>query len=55
MDKMNREHLLKLFKRIMIMTCIVCGLILPENYSTGVLLFGTVYLMMFIGRVQAKN
>ena len=45
----------KAFKRIMIMTCIVCGLILPENYSTGVLLFGTVYLMMFIGRVQAKK
>lgn len=39
----------------MIMTCIVCGLILPENYSTGVLLFSTVYLMMFIGRVQAKK
>ena len=25
----------KAFKRIMIITCIVCGLILPENYSTG--------------------
>ncbi|WP_288179977.1 FtsW/RodA/SpoVE family cell cycle protein, partial [Bacteroides sp. CAG:633] len=37
----------KAFKRIMIITCIVCGLILPENYSTGMLLFGTVYLMMF--------
>ena len=45
----------KAFKRIMIITCIVCGLILPENYSTGMLLFGTVYLMMFIGRVQAKK
>ena len=45
----------KAFKRIMIITCIVCGLILPENYSTGVLLFSTVYLMMFIGRVQVKK
>lgn len=45
----------KAFKRIMIITCIVCGLILPENYSTGVLLFSTVYLMMFIGRVQTKK
>lgn len=45
----------KAFKRIMIITCIVCGLILPENYSTGVLLFSTVYLMMFIGRVQIKK
>ncbi|AVM52749.1 cell division protein FtsW [Bacteroides zoogleoformans] len=43
------------FKRIMIVTCLVCGLILPENYSTGMLLFGTVYLMMFIGRVPAKK
>ncbi len=45
----------KAFRRIMIITCIVCGLILPENYSTGTLLFGTVYLMMFIGRVQFKK
>lgn len=45
----------KAFKRIMIITCIVCGLILPENYSTGVLLFSTVYLMMFIGRVQTRK
>ena len=45
----------KAFKRIMIITCIVCGLILPENYSTGILLFGTVYLMMFIGRIPARK
>ena len=45
----------KAFKRIMIMTCIVCGLILPENYSTGVLLFGTVFLMMIIGRTPLKQ
>ncbi|WP_276869099.1 FtsW/RodA/SpoVE family cell cycle protein [Bacteroides heparinolyticus] len=45
----------KAFKRIMLITCLVCGLILPENYSTGMLLFGTVYLMMFIGRVPAKK
>ena len=43
------------FKRIMVMTCIVCALILPENYSTGVLLALTVYIMMFIGRVQARK
>jgi cell division protein FtsW len=45
----------KAFKRIMIITCIVCALILPENYSTGMLLFGTVYLMMFIGRISLKK
>ncbi len=45
----------KAFKRIMIITCLVCALILPENYSTGMLLAATVYLMMFIGRVQMKK
>ena len=45
----------KAFKRIMIITCIVCALILPENYSTGMLLFSTVYLMMFIGRISLKK
>lgn len=30
---------------------LVCGLILPENLSTAALLFGVVYIMMFIGRV----
>lgn len=45
----------KAFKRIMIITGIVCALILPENYSTGMLLFCTVYLMMFIGRIAARK
>ena len=45
----------KAFKHIMIITGIICALILPENYSTGVLLFGTVYLMMFIGQVQTRK
>lgn len=45
----------KAFKRIMIITCVICGLIFPENYSTGMLLFGTVYLMMFIGRISPKK
>lgn len=45
----------KAFKFIMILTGIVCMLIAPENLSTAVLLFGVVYLMMFIGRVSAKK
>lgn len=40
------------FKYIMIITLIGCALIAPENWSTAALLFGTVYLMMFIGRVE---
>ncbi len=45
----------KAFKYIMIITGIVCALIAPENLSTAMLLFGVVFLMMFIGRVAAKK
>ncbi len=40
------------FKYIMIITLTGCALIAPENWSTAALLFGTVFLMMFIGRVE---
>jgi cell division protein FtsW len=43
------------FKYIMIITCLVCGLIAPENLSTAALLFGVVFLMMIIGRVQVRK
>jgi len=43
------------FKWILVITGIVCALIVPENYSTGALLFGTVFLMMIIGRIQWKK
>ena len=45
----------KAFKRIMIITGVVCLLIAPENLSTAALLFGVVFLMMFIGRVAIKK
>lgn len=45
----------KAFKRIMIITALICVLIAPENLSTAALLFGVVYLMMFIGRVSMKK
>lgn len=45
----------KAFKRIMIITVVICGLILPENFSTAALLFGVVCLMMFIGRIAMKK
>lgn len=45
----------KAFKYIMLLTGVVCILIAPENLSTAILLFGVVYLMMFIGRVAAKK
>ena len=45
----------KAFKYILIITGIVCLLIAPENLSTAMLLFGVVFLMMFIGRVAARK
>lgn len=38
-------------KYVLVFTVVICGLILPENFSTAVILFGVVVLMMFIGRV----
>ena len=32
----------------------VCGLILPDNFSTAVTLFGTVWVLMYIGRIEMK-
>ena len=45
----------KALKRNMIITGVVCLLIAPENLSTAALLFGVVFLMMFIGRVAIKK
>ena len=42
-------------KWILWMTAIVCGLIAPENLSTAALLFGVVFLMMYVGRVPLKS
>ncbi|MDR0989453.1 MAG: FtsW/RodA/SpoVE family cell cycle protein [Prevotellaceae bacterium] len=43
------------FTYCMIVTGVVCGLIVTENLSTAALLFGVVFLMMIIGRVEAKK
>ncbi|MEG1685848.1 MAG: FtsW/RodA/SpoVE family cell cycle protein [Bacteroides sp.] len=45
----------KAFKYIMIITGFICALIAPENLSTAALLFGVVFLMMYIGRVAIKK
>jgi cell division protein FtsW len=42
-------------KWILWMTGIVCGLIAPENLSTAVLLFGVVFLMMYVGRIPLRQ
>ena len=53
-DTVNDEK--KYFLYIMIATGLICGLILlGGNLSTALLLFGVVYIMMFIGRISWKR
>lgn len=42
-------------KIILCVTFITCSLIVTENLSTAALLFATVFVMMFIGRVPTKQ
>ena len=42
------------FVPIMLPVLIVCGLILPANFSTALMLFTTSLIIMFIGRVSLK-
>jgi cell division protein FtsW len=50
----DKEDIKMAFKPIMVAVIIICGLILPENFSTSALLFGTCFILMFIGRVSGK-
>lgn len=43
------------FNVILALSAIICGLIVTQNFSTAAMLFGVIYLMMFIGRVQWKQ
>ncbi len=42
------------FFRILIPVLVVCGLIMPANLSTSIILFATCMILMFIGRVNAR-
>ena len=42
-------------KIILFATCLTCALSVTENLSTAALLFATVFVMMFIGRVPTKQ
>ncbi len=50
----SREHLYKAFLQIMIVSVIVCGMIFFADFSTSVLLFGTILIMLFVGRIPLK-
>ena len=41
-----------MFRYILIGVGLTCALILPENFSTGFMLFGVCFLMMFIGQIS---
>jgi cell division protein FtsW len=43
------------FKIGMIILAVTCVMILPENFSTGILLFLVGFLMMFFGRISLKK
>jgi cell division protein FtsW len=42
------------FVPIMLPILVVCGLILPANFSTAAVLFTTCFVLMFIGRINLK-
>jgi cell division protein FtsW len=42
------------FKRIILFTVVVCGMIFISDFSTSALLFATIMTMMFIGRIPLK-
>lgn len=50
----KKRELEKSFKTIMIAVAVTCGLILPENFSTAALLFLTVLIVMYVGRMDVK-
>lgn len=53
--KISEQHEKKFFPVLVGLTLVICGLILPENFSTAFLLFGVVFLMMIIGSVSIKR
>lgn len=52
LSKQNGENEGLLFKWMIGLMVVVCGIIAADNLSTAVLLFGVCYLLMFIGNVK---
>ena len=50
----NIQDFKSAFLPIMVPVLLVCGLILPANFSTAAMLFTTCLIIMFIGRVNIK-
>lgn len=52
--QMNIDNFKESFLPVFIWCGVICGLIALTNFSTGILLFATCMLLMFIGRVPVK-
>lgn len=50
----TKQDLASAFKRIIIFTVIICGMIFLSDFSTSALLFATIMTMMFVGRIPLK-
>ncbi len=50
----TEEDLKKAFYRIMAATCAVCAIIFYGNISTSALIFGSIMMLMLVGRVPLK-
>ena len=55
LSKLKPDNESFIFKVLMAGIILTCGLIVTENLSTAVLLFGVCYLMMFIGQISWKR
>ena len=53
-NQKTKEDLKKAFFLVGIHTAIVCGLIFFSDFSTSALLFATIFMMMFVGRVPFR-
>lgn len=53
-NQQSRAALKKAFLIIIIHTVLVCGLIFLSDFSTSALLFTTVFVMLFVGRIPFK-
>ena len=50
----NIDDYKEVFMYLFLPTILVCGLILPANLSTALIVFATALILMFIGRVRIK-
>lgn len=53
-NQKTKGELKKAFYIVIIHTVVVCGLIFISNFSTAALLFATILVMLFVGRVPVK-